>query len=438
MRLNQKATKSVAACLAAAGVFAAATSASAANPPCSAPTVGGTVGGTALPGTVVVFTGSSASKPMLRRVSKLLGTLMSGPVRLVYQSVGSCQGLSDITTQTMEPTTGTYWDETTPDSKDPTLPSEYSCTPDNVAGIIPDVAVSDVFPTSCANITVPADQADFTGSAQVFNFIVPPSSSENVISMEAAYVVYGWGAVTNIINPWNDASVIFRRAPTSGTYTMLTKLIGLDISKLKGTCPDGMACKAKTGDIVTAVHNADATKPNAAIGIASSDFADSNRMGTPGAVKILAYQHKGAACGVYPDTDANSYDKFNVRNGYYPFWGPLHYVTKVDGMGNPTNANVTTALSYFTRKGLTDPAALQSMIDFEVAAFTVPQCAMNVKRTSEVAPTDSGLVPQSPDTPCGCYYTSKATKATPSSCTACMNDTPCGSGKCRYGFCEAK
>jgi ABC-type phosphate transport system substrate-binding protein len=416
MTLRNNAMKGAIASLAAAGIFAAASDAHA------------DVACNTLTGTPVVFTGSSASKPMLKQVSPQLSKL-AAPVRLLYQSVGSCQGLSDITTSTKEPATAVYWDDTTG--------AETTCTLADVAGIVPDVGVSDVFPTSCANITVPAGQKDFTGSAQVFNFIVPPTSKENVISLEAAFVVFGWGGVTNTVAPWSDTANIFRRAPTSGTYTMLSKLIGLDISKLKGTCPDGAACKAKTGDIVSAVHNADATSPNAAIGIASSDFADANRGGA-GAVKILAYQHKGAACGVYPDTSSSALDKYNVRHGYYPFWGPLHFVTAVDGTGAPANAAVKSALSYFTRQGLTDVAAKKAMIDYEVAAFTVPQCAMNVKRTSEVAPNDTGLTSYTPDEPCGCYYESKATNATPKSCTACTDDTPCGAGKCRYGFCEAK
>ena len=69
-------------------------------------------GNSTLPGAVVYFTGSSAAKPMLKQVSTLLANLQN-PIRLVYQSVGSCQGLSDITTSTKEPTTGTYWDDAT-------------------------------------------------------------------------------------------------------------------------------------------------------------------------------------------------------------------------------------------------------------------------------------------------------------------------------------
>src|ERR1700690_417939 len=66
---------------------------------------------TGLPGTVIYVAGSSASKPMLKQVSGTLA-IQSSPIRLIYISLGSCAGLSDITTNTKEATTGTYWDET--------------------------------------------------------------------------------------------------------------------------------------------------------------------------------------------------------------------------------------------------------------------------------------------------------------------------------------
>jgi ABC-type phosphate transport system substrate-binding protein len=379
---------------------------------------------TGLPGTPVYVAGSSAAKPMLKQISQTLAT-GNPAIRLIYQSLGSCAGLTDVTTGAPDATTGTYWDANL---------QELSCTTPNVNGVVVDVGISDVFPSSCVNITVPNDEKDFTGSAQIFGLVVPPSSKETAISMEAAFVVYGWGAATNIVDPWNDVNFIFRRPSSSGTYTMLSKLIGLDITKMKGTTPGA----GKSGDVLTAVHNADATQPNKAIGVLSADYFDANRSGNS-AVKLLAYQHKGAACGLYPDSSQAALDKGNVRNGLYPFWGPLHFVAKVDNQGNPANANVAKVLSYFTRAGLSDPDK-KTMIDNEVAAFTVPQCAMKVKRTAEVAPTDSGLQAYDPPEPCGCYYEYKATTKT--SCKACPNgDGDCGGGatpKCRYGYCEAK
>jgi ABC-type phosphate transport system substrate-binding protein len=402
------------------------TPAHAANPKCDQPTAQGSA--TVLPGTVVYFTGSTAAKPMIKEVSKLLAARPS-PIRMIYQSVGSCQGLSDFTTNTKEPKTGTYWDETNGNV-------DLACDPPDVAGITPDVAISDVFPTSCSNITLGANQKDFPGSAQIFDFVVPPSSKENAISMESAFVVYGFGGQTNVVSPWGDPAFIFLRDPTkSGTYAMTTKLLALAPTKMKGTIPGAGGSQ----DVLNAVHGADAQNANGAIGILSSDWADANRSGAS-AVKILAYQHKGAACGMFPDSTRTALDKLNVRMGLYPFWGPIHYVTTVDGGGTPVSATVAAALSYFTREGLTDEATKKSMIDYEIAGFTVPQCAMKVKRTAEVAPTDSGLVSYTPAEQCGCYFEFKATGSAPSTCKSCSDDTGCSGAtpKCHFGYCEAQ
>ncbi len=424
---EQLVTRSVVAALAAVSFLAIGADANAANPKCNAVTAKD--GSTPLPGTVVVFTGSSAAKPMLKSISQVLAKL-SSPVRLVYQSVGSCQGLGDITTGTKEPKGGIYWDELQNSN------GELPCDPPDVAGMVPDVGISDVFPSSCNNVTLPADQQDFRGSAQVFDFVVPTKSKADVISQEAAFIVFGWGAQTNTATPWTDANYIFRRSASSGTYTMLTKLVGFDITKLKGTYPNGPT--SSSGDVLAAIHNADATAPDKAIAALSADWADANRGGT-NAVKALAYQPKGGACGLYSDSGKGSFDKYNVRNGLYPYWGPIHYVTKVLN-SVPANPTVGTALSYFTREGLADPAAKKTMIDYEVAAFTVPQCAMNFKRTAEVAPTDTGLVPYTPDEPCGCYYEFKANSAAPAACKTCADDNGCTgtTPKCRYGYCEVK
>ena len=378
---------------------------------------------TGLPGTVIYIAGSSAAKPMLKQVSGTLATQAS-PIRLVYISLGSCAGLSDITTNTKEATTGTYWDETN-------NLNELSCD-EPTGGASVDVAVSDVFATSCSNITLQANQKDFPGSVQVFSFIVPQHSKQTVISNEAAFVVYGWGGTTNVVDSWNDPTYIYKRDPSkSGTYSMLSKLLNLDPNKEKGTIPGA----GKTPDIVNAVYAADAAKPDAAIGVVSEDYADANRPGTSTTtpVRVLAYQDKGAACGFFPDSTKDTYDKLNVRTGLYPFWGPIHFITNVTN-GTPTKPEVATMLSFFTRQGL-DAADSQKMIDNEVAAYTVPQCAMKVQHTQETSPGASlNLTPYDPPEPCSCYYEFKATGAT--SCTPCT--TSCTTGVCRYGYCEAK
>jgi hypothetical protein len=107
----------------------------------------------------------------------------------------------------------------------------------------------------------------------------------------------------------------------------------------------------------------------------------------------------------------------------------------VDGGSAPLSARVATVLSHFTGTGL-DATAKKTMLDTQIAAHTIPWCAMNVTRSGEV-----GVVTQTdlqPPEPCGCYFELKATGAAGASCTACTDNGPCGAGQCRYGFCEAR
>jgi hypothetical protein len=68
-----------------------------------------------------------------------------------------------------------------------------------------------------------------------------------------------------------------------------------------------------------------------------------------------------------------------------------------------------------------------------ISVGLVPQCSMNVSRTSEGG--DLALSPSA--TPCDCFFESQVGTA-PAACVVCADDTPCGGGKCRHGFCEAR
>ncbi|MDB5214838.1 MAG: hypothetical protein JWO86_2765 [Myxococcaceae bacterium] len=382
----------------------------AANPLCSA---------LGVPGTPVYLAGSSAVKPMLKQLSSTLATLPANPVRVIYQSVSSCTGLSDVATAHGDTTTGTWWDDTG---------AEQACDVDAVAGQIPDIGLSDVYASTCDGVTVPANFVDFKGPVQVMAFVAPPSSKENAISAEAALVVWGFGGVGSTVTPWTDKNFLFQRPDTSGTRRMIGKAIGLPIGKWNGTEKKGSA------DVLAAVHNADATAPNGGLGILAADFADTNRTGAS-AIKVLAFQPKGETCSYFPDSSNTTFDKANVRSGSYPIWGPLHIVAKSDNGTTPNSPAAATVVKYFTRAGL-DVASKQKMIDNEVAAHTVPWCAMKVTREGEVGVAST--TPFAPEEPCGCYFELKANGAAASSCKTCADDTTCGAGKCRYGYCEAK
>ncbi|MCL2725348.1 MAG: hypothetical protein FWD69_13025 [Polyangiaceae bacterium] len=389
-----------------------ASEATAANPQCSA---------TGLTGTPVYLAGSSAAKPILKQLSAVLAKV-ANPVRIIYQSVSSCTGLMDITVPQADPTAGIYWDDNG---------NELTC---DVAsgGVVPDIGISDVYASTCDNVTIPVGQANFQGPVQIMTFVVPSLSKENTISAEAARIVYGFGATDSgkVVSPWNTNGLIFQRPTTSGTRRMIGKAIGLDVGKWKGTELNG------SGDVLTAVQGASATNPDAAIGILAADLADTSRT----TVKILAFQPQDQSCAYYPDSTSQSLDKANVRSGVYPIWGPVHLVTKVDiATGQPSDPNVKTVIDYLTMSSTINADAKKNMIDTVVAAHTIPWCAMNVTRNGEVSVNDQTTA-YSDLEPCGCYYEFKATGAASSSCKTCAADIDCGGGtnKCRYGYCEAR
>ncbi|MCL2778284.1 MAG: hypothetical protein FWD73_09795 [Polyangiaceae bacterium] len=368
-------------------------------------------------GNPVYLAGSSAAKPILKELSAVLAPLN---VRIIYQSVSSCTGLGEVTESTPDKTAGIYWDNGT----------ELTCDVDT-NGVVPDIGISDVYAPTCDTVTIHDGQKDFLGPIQIMTFVVPSSSKENSISAEAARVVYGVGGGATgslVVTPWNTQGLIFQRPTTSGTRRMIGKAINLNVNSWNGTEKSG------SGDVLTAVQGASASTPDAAIGILAADLADTSRA----TVKILAFQPQGQSCAYYPDSTSQSLDKANVRSGVYPIWGPLHLVTKVDGTGQPANDDVKTVINYLTMSSTAiDAPAKKTMIDTAVAAHTIPWCAMNVQRTGEVSANDQTTAYSAPE-PCGCYYESKATGAASSSCKTCTADTDCGSGKCRYNYCEAR
>jgi hypothetical protein len=163
------------------------------------------------------------------------------------------------------------------------------------------------------------------------------------------------------------------------------------------------------------------TEAEQSIGILSIDYADKNR----GNLRSLYLQSTGQLCGYLPDSDKNSFDKMNVRDGHYPLWGYQHFFTPVGPGGVPSDA----AKAFVTRISVS--RLDQTLVDNIIAASLVPQCAMKVVRTNEVG----DFSPQS-GLQCGCYFDFKTTGK--SACTRCQSSSDCPSdhSACNYGFCE--
>lgn len=368
----------------------------------------------------VYIAGASAAKPMVAETAKVLAE-QATPITVVYQSIGSCAGVDALINGTPVSASAVFWD------KDSGW-AETECT-FPTAGVRADVGISDTYAESCGGFELGANQHDFFGSIQVMAMVAPLASSENTISAEAAFLTFGFGGEQHAVAPWNSEDHLFIRADSSGTKAMIAKAIGLPSPKWKGLVQSG------SGAVNTAVTSS--TNPNATIGILAADWADQQR----DKMKILAYQHTNQSCGYTPDSTANTFDKINVREGRYAIWGPVHYMTNVDengtpvpAAGNPAGDYVAAAIRILTHDNL-DAATNKAIIDAEIAAYTVPQCAMKVTRHSEIGQP----VPFEPAEPCGCYFESQ-TGAASASCTTCDSDADCGGDTptCRLGYCEAR
>lgn len=365
-------------------------------------------------GNAVYVTGSTAAKPLLAQLGRVLAG-QSPPVAIIYQGQGSCSGVDAILNGTPIQGAGTTalstWDRAGMERKCD-LPA---------AGMAADIGLSDVFASTCFDLPagLPNNIADYLGPVNTMTFVVPRTSQEHVISAEAAYFVFGFGAASGV-EPWTDESFIFKRDDSSGTQRMIGGAIGVDPRRWKGTLT------ASSTEMITQLNNAAAG--SRAIGILSTDVAQENRT----TLRVLAYQHAGQGCGFFPDRDATSNEKLNVRDGHYAIWGPLHLLTRLDGRGTPANPLAAALIGYLT--GAQPPPAGVDMIQLAAQQHVIPQCAMRVRRVRELGP----LASFAPAGSCGCAYEKLANGAT--SCTPCASAAACPTTApvCSYGYCETQ
>ncbi len=376
----------------------------------------------------VYITGSSAARPLIAAVGAALYRA-SPPITIVYLSGGSCAGVAAVVSGTTISGVGTYWTDA---SSDGGTPTQAQCDlPAASAGQAVDIGASDVFPTSCPNVTSAAVTAasvtDFWGPIQTMTFVAPSRAlGVTNISAEAAYVLLS--RTDRVVAPWTgDSTTVVYRDQNSGTQTMIGKAIHLNALNWTGGHSGGSSAGVMT-EIRTA--NSNSPSPERYIGVLSTTEADSERA----AMKVLAFQATGKTCAFWPDSSLTTFDKRNVRSGAYEIFGPLHFLTKTNGQ-IPVNPNAAKIVSYFD--GSADPPGGPTrLMDIEIANHTVPRCAMKVERSSEMG----ALYAYSASRPCGCYFEKMAGGATPAACKACAQTSDCASSGantiCSYGFCE--
>lgn len=263
------------------------------------------------PSTIVYVTGSTALASFIGEVSNALASRFT----IVYQQSGSCVGVRsaiDPDNNVLSSANGaaTYF---TPSGV------QQTCTLDPGEGIAADIGASDVFYSTCylgqaVTPPLPANVGENFGPVQIMNFAVPQSSSQQSISLTAAYYVFGFGGAAFPVSPWTDPAELQIRSANSGTQSLIAAAIGVPPGQWKGV---GHGTSQDVGAaLVAAGKGSNPKTANSALGILASDYLLQNAQ----VLRGLAVKDENATCAYYPNSTAFGRDNANARDGHYPLW----------------------------------------------------------------------------------------------------------------------
>ena len=413
----------------------------------------------------IYVSGSTALQPMIQA---LAAQGLTQQFAIVYVGDGSCNGVQKFVTTTAGAQTMIL--PSTPQSKIFALDSTYTDASKTPPSCIIDqpvpanVAISDVFVEVCTGGTPrPNTVGDILGPTQAMSFVVPAASTQKAISAEMAYLIFGLGAMGDVM-PWTDPSFFFIRDPSSGTINLLGKAINVPAASWWGVrthLSKGVVTNNGSGDVFNFVAggyammpgvDGGAGNPEQVIGILGNDKVDATTTDAMGnntlnrtKVKGLAFRWFNQTQAYWPDAHHDTYDKRNVRDGHYAAFGYGHLIATIDAnTGLVTDPKAKAFIDTVTGDALLPGVDYVKLVGN--AVHLIPQCAMRVKRQAD----GGDLSPFTPDKPCGCYFESVAppmgaptVPPIAGSCAACtaadgMTDPACGMGKCRNKFCESR
>ncbi len=369
---------------------------------------------------VIYMTGTSDFGPLLKQVTPLL-MANTPPYRPIFMAGTSCGGVSSVFDPTLTlikdvPGTSTkaanyayYFDDTG---------TQVSCLL-NPAGNTVDIGASNLYSTVCNTNFVPSETvAGYLGPVVTFGLTVPAVSTQSSISVEAAHIIFGLGGQNPngiAASPWIDPAYYSIRNSGAGSTALAAQLIQVPRTGFWGVD------RLSTDAISTTLK--DSAQPEESIGILSIDYADKGR----GNLRVLYLQGEGQLTGFLPDSTPTSFNKENVRDGHYPLWGYVHFYT-----ANINGAPSAAAGAFVT--GFSVPKLDGALVDAMIDASLVPQCAMQVARSTEM-----GDFLHNPNNyQCGCHFDFRTTgKASCKTCTT-SNDCTASSPACNYGFCETQ
>jgi hypothetical protein len=380
-------------------------SANAAGPVCSSFT-----------NTIVIESGDT-QEPLLKTLGQELRNSAT-PMTVLYKLTGTCTVASDLMLghSIAQNATLSYTPSTTEDPTwNPSKPSA-TCTVDAAGGLPIQLGIGATFLTSCTLPTPTATVGQFFGPIGGYGFAIPKASSQVAMTAEEGFFVFGYGTAGKI-TPWNDENYMFARTSTKSTALTLGSVIHVPAGKLKGLLYD------QSSQVLDSV--ATSTDPEKTIGLLGTEIYDANR----DKVNLLAFRAFEQKYAYFPDSTATSFDKKNLRDGHYIPWAPTVYIAPTDGSGDATGNAKTFIDLVLGNTKYTDVDGLAASIKVGL----IPSCAMQVNRPADGA----DLALYSPAQPCGCYFESAVPNGS-TKCTACSDDGPCGGGKCRDGYCEAR
>ena len=371
---------------------------------------------------VLYMTGSSYFPPLLAKLAPLIVNAGYTPV---YQVSNSCTGVKSVLGT--KPSDHLMSDPK-PGSSSPAATyfnADGSAVPCSLGpgGVTVDVGESDIFSTSCTGFGAPGGTiGEYLGPVQSMVFVVPGNSKQMTISVAAAREVFGMGGNDGSAAPWTDPSLYFVRSASAGSQQMIAHAIGVPASAFWGIDRGSPTNIDNSMRVIETVDVADQ-----AIGILASDTFDKDRAN----LRALAFKASGQECAYLPDSTEFKLDKQNVRDGHYPIWGPLHFFANVSA-GVPVSPAAHAFVS-----AVVVPNVAQQLVDAFIASSLVPDCAMQVKRTTELGP----LTAYAPPFQCKCHFEKVASGSASSECTPCMTSDDCNDParpSCNLGFCEVR
>jgi hypothetical protein len=388
---------------------------------------------------VLYMSGSSNFPPLLAKLAPAISQSLAAnglpPIAPVFKTTSSCAGVQAVYPDQTKPatTSRSYYpahlihDPTSPTDSypqyfDPVTGQLARCSL-GPAGAPVDIGESEIFPETCSMTRDDINVSETLGPKLAILFVAPAYTDQKVISSEAAREVFGSGG----LSPWTVPSLFYVRGAGTATLQLVSNQIGVSPNKFWGIDQGtAQALAENLGSIF------EASVAREAIGLLGADFYDRNRAN----LKALAFQATDQDCAYTPDSNSNSViipkDKINVRDGHYPIWGPVHlFGVKINGQA------LTSAVTNFA--GLFGAPRLPVvMLDAFIDASFVPDCAMKVRRESELGPMTS----TAPVVSCGCHFDSRVNPKpnfVPPGCTPCLDNSDCVSPskpECIYGFCE--